>query len=102
LRESFGFSGSPIEDQQAMVRHLNAQGFDHETCDCGTGILLLARDQVSVAHSVGLEATGDDEVRRAEFFGLVLDPEGLDALAHEVVRIVLFRICEASPSFSVD
>src|ERR671923_53096 len=44
-------------------------------------VLLLAGDQVAVAHRVRLEAATHDEVRAGEPARLVLDPERLDRAA---------------------
>src|SRR5215211_2217762 len=74
-----------------------AERLDHQARCSPTRVLLLARDQIAVAHGVRLEATTDDEVGVLELLGLVLDPERLDLLSDEVVREALFGVGEAGP-----
>jgi len=67
---------------------LHAQRRNHQPRHRRSRILLLARNQVSVAYSMSLETTGHDEVRIRQFVGLVLDPERLHALAGGIIKVV--------------
>src|SRR5581483_3409015 len=54
-------------------------------------------NQVAVAYRMRLESARNDEVGIAELARLVFDPEGLNALADELVRIVFFRVGKPGP-----
>src|SRR6266536_6049287 len=81
--------------------HLGTEGFDDELCDFGSGVLLLAGDQASVADGEGLEAAGLDVVGAA-FFGGVLDVPGHQLVADIVVGELLLDIGEAGHRLARD
>src|SRR5262249_2680321 len=79
-----------------------AERLDHQAGRCGARILLLPRDQPAITDRVRFEAAGDDEVGVLDTSCLVLDPEGLDAPADELVGVLLLRVGEARPGLPLD
>src|SRR5262249_18832951 len=80
---------------------LHSQSFNHKPRHCPTGILLLSRNQVAVAHGMRFETTRYDEICSRNLPRFVFDPEWLNALAYEFICVRLLRIGKAGPCFPV-
>jgi hypothetical protein len=63
--------------------------------------LLLAGDQLTVAHRVGGESAVHDEVRTGQLAGLVLDAERLDWFPDEGLGELFLGVGEPSPGVSI-
>lgn len=79
-----------------------AQRLDEQVRRCRARHLLLAGDELAVAHGEGAEQAVGDEVRSGDFFRFGFNPEGLNALAHCGIRVLFFGVGEARPGAARD
>jgi hypothetical protein len=74
---------------------LHPKRLDNEPRNCSSGVSLLPRDEIFIAHSMSFESSRDDETGVLKLLCFVFDPKRLDAHANKFVREFLFRVCEA-------
>src|SRR5262245_19551373 len=90
-------SDTAIHPRNFRERPLGPERGDDQPGGRCARVLLLAGDEVAVAHRVRPEASLDDEVGVAQLPRFVLDPERLDPAADEVVGELLLGVGEAGP-----